>query len=163
LIVHDEDTIHSALRRPFRREPYELLHAFDAAEAWALLEAHPDVAMVLCDHYMPGTHGLDLLKEVRVTHPEIKTLILTAQADLQLVIAAINEGRIHRSLTKPWDPEELRREVRSLFGGDGPDLARLQETAEIERRLREQMLPPRDEETGAFIIEADALGGGDAL
>lgn len=153
LIVDDEEPIHKALRRTFRREPYDLLHAFDAAEAWNILQKHPEISAVLSDQYMPGMHGLDLLCEIRSRHPHLATVLLTAQADLDLVIRAINEGRIHRFFTKPWDGEDLREEMRQLLHGDlraGSSPSALQDA---ERRLQEELMPERDE-SGAFIIEA---------
>ncbi len=152
--MDDEETIHRALQRTFRREPFKLLHAYDAAEAWGILERHPEVDLIICDHYMPGTHGLDLIKDVRARHPRVTTILLTAQADLNLVISAINEGRIHRFFTKPWDNEEMRRVLNELLYGGNVRAQRVEAMAEGERRLAEELLPRRDETTGAFIIEA---------
>lgn len=138
-----------------RREPYELLHAYDAAEASALLERRPDIAGLLCDHYMPGTHGLDLLIEIRSRFPDLVAVLLTAQADLELVMAALNDGHIHRFLTKPWDPEDLRLQMRRLMFStaaqrEQPDSER---AARAERKLRAELMPLRDTQTGAFIID----------
>ena len=138
--------------RTFRREPYELLHAYDAAEAWALIERHRDIGAIICDHYMPGTHGLDLLKEIRALKPGIVTILLTAQADLQLVISAINEGQIHRFFTKPWDANQLRTELRKLLSDGGHDMEQLDALARSEQKLRRELMLDRDE-SGAFIIE----------
>ena len=154
LIVDDEETIHRALARTLRREPYELLHAYDAAEAATMLVERDDIACVICDHYMPGTHGLDLLIGIRGRFPEIVTILLTAQADVELVMAALNDGRIHRFVTKPWDNEELRELLRTLLGMGEEDAARARTQAVVakERRLRAEMMPMRDRD-GAFIID----------
>jgi DNA-binding NtrC family response regulator len=155
LVVDDEETIHRALQRTLRREPYDLLFAYDAAEAWAVLSHHPEVDAVICDHYMPGTHGLDLLGEIRRLRPEVGTVLLTAQADLKLVIAAINDGHVHRFFTKPWDPDGLRAELRELLA----ELAAapkpgVRPGARTAARLRdEKMLPDQDAVSGAFIID----------
>jgi len=151
LIVDDEAIIHRGLTRTFRREPYRLLHAYDAAEAWAILESHPEVDGVLCDHYMPGTRGLELLMEVRRRYPELKTILLTAQADLQLVIRAINDGHVHRFYTKPWNSNQLRVEIAALL--DGRPVEAVQAEMSLADRLRTEMLPMQDAETGAFILE----------
>lgn len=150
--MDDEETIHKALKRTLRREPYDLIHAYDAAEASALLERRSDIAAIVCDHYMPGTHGLDLLIGIRARYPALVTVLLTAQADLELVMAALNEGHIHRFLTKPWDPEDLRSQLRRLvFASDGEPAAA--GAARTEERLREELMPLRDTQTGAFIID----------
>ena len=157
LIVDDEETIHKALKRTLRREPYDLLHAYDAAEASALLEQRDDITAVLCDHYMPGTHGLDLLIEIRNRYPKLVTVLLTAQADLELVMSALNDGHIHRFMTKPWDPDSLRGQLRKLIFSDIASLERpcSDRAAKAEDKLREELMPMRDTQTGAFIIDPD--------
>lgn len=152
--MDDEETIHRALERTFRREPYEILHAYDAAEAWEIVQRGPELTAIICDQYMDGTHGLDFLKQVRAKHPEILTVLLTGHADLRLVIQAINDGHVHRFFTKPWEPDALRRDLRQMIQV-GPEAARHAGCEEdTEQRMAEQLLPKRDEETGAFIIDA---------
>jgi DNA-binding NtrC family response regulator len=153
LIVDDEPSIHKALVRTLRREPYELLHAYDAAEAAAIIEQRAEIVLVICDHYMPGTHGLDLLRDLGNRHPELVTVLLTAQADLELVMAALNEGHISRFFTKPWDPDELRESLRGALA----EAAGATEATPAEKlaaqRLQEEMTLLRDTGTGAFIID----------
>jgi DNA-binding NtrC family response regulator len=156
LIVDDEESIHKALERTLRREPYEVLHAYDAGEAEAILRQRSDVLAVVCDHYMPGTPGLDFLLHVRRARPSLVAILLTAQADLQMVITAMNEGRLHRFFTKPWDGDELRRSLRILLGiDDAPDAARDARAKEREERIRKAMAPMQDS-TGAWVIEPPA-------
>ncbi len=151
--MDDEETIHRALQRTLRREPYELRHAFDAAEAEAILDGRPDVRAVVCDHYMPGTPGLDWMLHVRRKRPKVVSILLTAQADLQMVLTAMNEGRLHRFFTKPWDGDELRAALRKLLKIDRGDPVDLRERVRTEEvRLGREFLPDQDE-TGAFVIE----------
>jgi DNA-binding NtrC family response regulator len=153
LIVDDEESIHKALERTLRREPYEILHASDAGEAEAILGQRADVRAVICDHYMPGTPGLDWLLHVRRTRPSLVAILLTAQADLQMVITAMNEGRLHRFFTKPWDGDEVRRALRVLLGiADSPDAEKSDRAREREERIRKAMAPMQDS-TGAWVIE----------
>jgi len=154
LIVDDEETIHRALVRTFRREPYEILHAYDAAEAWDLLLHGPCVSLVISDHYMDGTYGLDLLQEVRAKFPHIATVLLTGHADLRLALRAINQGLLHRFFTKPWEPEPLRQDIRELLATDPSAKPRVDPSMKIERQLAADLLPEREAGTGAFIIEA---------
>ena len=155
LVVDDEETIHRALERTLRREPYEVLHAYDACEAEAVLARDDEIRAVLCDHYMPGTPGLEFLIHMRRKRPGTVALLLTAQADLQMVITAMNEGRLHRFFTKPWDGDELRRALRDLLGIAAPadDEDRLARVRAEEDRLRKELLPRQDAD-GAFVIEA---------
>jgi len=154
LLVDDEETIHRALDRTLRREPYEILHAYDSAEAAAILDKHPEIRAVVCDHYMPGLPGLDFLLHLRRKRPELIAILLTAQADLALVIAAINEGHLHRFITKPWDAEELRRALRVLLGLETVPVDEVRrKVAQEEARIRRQLVPMQDAD-GAFLIEA---------
>ena len=158
LIVDDEETIHRALKRTLRREPYDLLHAYDAAEASAILGSHDEIAGIICDHYMPGTHGLDLLIEIRKRYPDLVTILLTAQADLQLVMSALNDGHIHRVLTKPWDNDDLRKQLRETFReAENPVQGKAREMSDTERKLRDELMPLRDTTSGAFIIDPEDL------
>ena len=123
-----------------------------------MLQQNPDIVGIISDHYMPGTRGLDLLTEVRTKLPHVITVLLTAQADLQLVIDAINQGRVHQFVTKPWNSVALRVRLRELLFGeveDGPTQLR---SACAETQMAEDLLPQRDEETGAFIIDMPDMG-----
>lgn len=154
LLVDDEETIHRALDRTLRREPYEILHAYDSAEAAAILEQQPGIRAVVCDHYMPGLPGLDFLLHVRRKRPDLIAILLTAQADLALVIAAINEGHLHRFITKPWDADELRRSLRVLLGLEAVPASEVRrKVAQDEERIRRELVPMQDAD-GAFIIHA---------
>jgi DNA-binding NtrC family response regulator len=152
LIVDDEESIHRALERTLRREPFELLHAFDAAEAEAILGQRSDVRAVVCDHYMPGTPGLEFMMHLRRRRPGLVAILLTAQADIHMVLTAMNEGRLHRFFTKPWDGDELRGALRTLLGL-APAASDAAQEAETQERLRRATVPKRDED-GAWVIEA---------
>lgn len=106
LIVDDEESIRSALRRVLRRS-YQLSFAASGAEALQLLRRErPDV--ILSDHLMPEMTGLELLKRCRLLYPGMGRVILTGQAEMTMVISAINEGSVFKFLTKPWDIDELK-------------------------------------------------------
>ena len=75
LIVDDQESVHRALGLSLRREPYEILHAYDAAEAFHLLEQHPEVRGIISDHNMPGLSGVEFLIQVRLKWPESVTSV----------------------------------------------------------------------------------------
>ncbi|MSP74382.1 MAG: response regulator [Myxococcales bacterium] len=107
LIVDDEASVRSALHRTLRKEPYRLSMAESAAEALQIMrDDRPD--LLVTDHLMPQMTGLDLLRRVRLTYPDVGRILLTGQAELETVVAAINEGEIFRFLRKPWDDTELK-------------------------------------------------------
>lgn len=107
LIVDDEASVRSALRRCLRKEPYRISLAESAAEALQMMrDDRPDV--LITDHLMPQMTGMDLLRRVRLLYPDVARIVLTGQAELETVVAAINEGEVFRFLRKPWDDNEVK-------------------------------------------------------
>ena len=92
-----------------------------AAEARDVLEdldaSGEMIAMLVCDHIMPGMNGVDFLIEVngdeRFKHT--KKILLTGLATHRDAIIAINEASVDRYLEKPWDSQELIDTVRTLL------------------------------------------------
>ena len=113
LAVDDEPNILAALRRVFRATGWRILTAGNANEALALLAAQP-VDAVLSDMRMPGMDGAQLLEQVSHRWPHTARLLLTGQADLASTIAAINHGRLHRYIAKPWNDDELVLTLRQV-------------------------------------------------
>src|SRR3954451_3632362 len=111
--VDDEPAVLAAVARDLRRgfgEHYRILRATSGAEALDLLRqlrARGDqVAMLIADQRMPGMSGTEYLVEARKLVPDAKRLLLTAYADTEAAIAAINEVALDYYLLKPWDPPE---------------------------------------------------------
>jgi response regulator RpfG family c-di-GMP phosphodiesterase len=71
-----------------------------------------DVHIIMTDQRMPKITGVDFLKAVRLGHPQAIRMLFTGYADLDSVVAAINQGHIFQFLKKPWRPEELLAAVR---------------------------------------------------
>ncbi len=113
LAVDDEPNILAALRRLFRATGWRILTAERAEEALALL-ATEAVDAVLSDMRMPGMDGVQFLERVSQGWPRTARLLLTGQADLGSTIDAINRGRLHRYITKPWNDEELLLTLRQV-------------------------------------------------
>src|SRR5208283_1020624 len=68
-----------------------------------------EVAILLTDQRMPGTSGVELAATVRDEFPDTIRLLITAYADLDSAIDAINWGQVHKYLRKPWDIRELKQ------------------------------------------------------
>ncbi|MDO8688446.1 MAG: response regulator [Dehalococcoidia bacterium] len=111
LFVDDETDILDALSRVFRKEGYRIRVATSAIEGWALLAVEPS-DLIVCDQNMPGVTGVEFLTRVEQDHPDTVRIVLTGHADAEAAIAAINHGKVHRFLTKPWRNDELRLMVR---------------------------------------------------
>ncbi len=83
--------------------------AKNATEGWEALQDHSDeIAVVLSDQRMPGETGVQLLKKVRENYPDIIRILVTAFADIDSAVDAVNEGAIYKYINKPWDIPELR-------------------------------------------------------
>ncbi|PJG58741.1 response regulator [Aeromonas cavernicola] len=72
------------------------------------------LALILCDHIMPGTLGVDFLVELnqRASTRASRKLLLTGQAGLEATVAAVNRGGLHYYLAKPWQLDTLQDAVR---------------------------------------------------
>src|SRR6201995_538064 len=113
LAVDDEPTVLAAVARDLRRgfgEHYRILRAGSGPEARELLgemrRRGESLAMIVADQRMPGMEGTELLVKARQIYPDAKRVLLTAYADTQAAIAAINEVSLDYYLLKPWDPPE---------------------------------------------------------
>ena len=111
LLVDDEVSIVKAMRRALRSEGYELCLAGNGQEALKTL-GERNIDVIVSDYRMPGMSGTELLTEVRNRHPSTIRIMLTGEADLQAVIAAINDGAIYKFLTKPWCNDNLRATLK---------------------------------------------------
>jgi signal transduction histidine kinase len=113
LVVDDEEEILKALRRQFRRN-YVVHIATSAEEGLKIMTENP-IQVIISDQRMPGMQGAEFFGKVKTEFPDAVRLLLTGYADIQAVIAAINDGNIFRYVTKPWDPVELDTIVREAF------------------------------------------------
>jgi two-component system response regulator AtoC len=106
LVVDDEPDNLDAIRFNFGKS-FSLLPAGSGEEALALVKQH-DIGVIVTDQRMPRMTGLELLKAAREIRPDAVGIIVTAFTDVDVLIEAINLGRIYRYVTKPWDAKELR-------------------------------------------------------
>ncbi len=113
LTVDDDREVLRAVERDLRRKyasEYRVLRAAsgtDALETLRELKLRNDVvALLLVDQRMPQMTGVEFLEKAVELYPEAKRVLLTAYADTDAAIAAINQVKIHHYLLKPWDPPE---------------------------------------------------------
>lgn len=133
LVVDDEpdvcDSVHDLLRREFR-----VLKARNAEEGFKLLHDE-EVHIIMTDQRMPRITGVELLSRVRTGHPQAVRMLFTGYADLDSIIAAINQGHIFKFLKKPWQPEDLEIAVRDA----AREYDRLVEQEDRMERLRNEL------------------------
>lgn len=115
LAVDDDPLVLQAIRRDLSRayaRRYRVLAAGSGAEGLRLLEAlqgrREDVALLITDQRMPDMTGVAFLGESRARFPRARRVLLTAYADTQAAISAINTARLSHYLLKPWDPPAER-------------------------------------------------------
>ncbi len=114
LLVDDEESILSALKRVLRREDYGVLTCNSGTDALALLEeSESAIGVVVSDFRMPSMNGIEFLSRVRALHPDTVRIVLSGYADAEMVQSAINQGEVYRFISKPWDEEELKTTIRA--------------------------------------------------
>jgi len=113
LAVDDDTSVLEAVVQDLRRHygaEYRVMRAASGQAALDTLEQlktrQEPVALLLSDQRMPGMTGVDFLERARPLYPEARRVLLTAYADTEAAIRAINTARIHYYLNKPWDPPE---------------------------------------------------------
>jgi thioredoxin reductase (NADPH) len=111
--VDDEPPVLAAVARDLRRgfgERFRILRAGSGAEALEMLRElrsrGDQVAMLIADQRMPAMPGTQYLLEARKLVPDAKRVLLTAYADTEAAIEAINDVALDYYLLKPWDPPE---------------------------------------------------------
>jgi PAS domain S-box-containing protein len=114
LLAEDEETVRNLAERSLRGYGYEVLVARDGAEAVALCEAHPEIAIAVLDVVMPRMGGKEALDDMRRRRPDLKALFTSGYST----------DRIHESfvllpgiefLPKPYGPASLARRVRQVL------------------------------------------------
>src|SRR5919107_2507937 len=115
LAVDDDPAVSQAIMRDLRARyaaDYRVIAARSGAEALRMLEEltlrDRSVALVVSDQRMPEMTGIEMLSEVRRLSPETKLLLLTAYADTDVAIRAINDIALDYYMFKPWDPPSER-------------------------------------------------------
>ncbi|MGA2807047.1 MAG: FAD-dependent oxidoreductase [Terracidiphilus sp.] len=113
LAVDDDLSVLEAVVQDLRRHYGATYRVMRAASGQAALDIlaqlktrQEPVALLLSDQRMPGLSGVDFLGRARELYPDARRVLLTAYADTEAAIRAINTARIHYYLNKPWDPPE---------------------------------------------------------
>jgi len=110
LIVDDEQSATKYLSKQLMRmqNHFDIRCAADASEALTILRQEGDrIAVLMTDQRMPGMKGLQLINEMRQTHPYITRILTSAYGELDVAMGAVNQGRIFRYQKKPWQAASL--------------------------------------------------------
>jgi len=115
LTVDDDAAVSQAITRDLRRQygaEFQVVPARSGAEAITVLSEFAlrdrQVALIASDQRMPVMTGVEFLEQARPLAPEAKLVLLTAYADTDVAIKAINDIGLDHYLLKPWDPPQER-------------------------------------------------------
>jgi thioredoxin reductase (NADPH) len=115
LTVDDDAVVSQAITRDLRREYAQRFRVVRAESGHSALEilrelrlAEQEVAMLLADHRMPEMTGVEFLEQSLELFPNAKRVLLTAYADIDAAIRAINTVGLDYYLVKPWSPPEQK-------------------------------------------------------
>lgn len=113
MAVDDDTSVLEAVVQDLRRKYAQQYRVVRAASGQAALDTcvqlkqrQEPVALFLSDQRMPGMTGVEFLSQAITMYPDAKRVLLTAYADTEAAIRAINTAKIHYYLNKPWDPPE---------------------------------------------------------
>ena len=113
LTVDDDEQVRNAVERDLKRhfrQTYRIVKASSGAEGLETLrqlkKRNDAVALFLVDQRMPEMSGTEFLAEARLVYPEARKVLLTAYADTEAAISAINAVGLDHYLMKPWTPAE---------------------------------------------------------
>jgi DNA-binding NtrC family response regulator len=124
LVVDDEAAVRRALTSALQRAGYSVMATDNGRQALELLQENT-IDLIISDHHMPELSGIDLLKLVRVRHPHVVRIIITADKEPDTAVRSINESEVYRFIAKPWNDSDLRTIMHFAF-----------ETIRLEREKR---------------------------
>lgn len=118
LVVDDEPDVEALVTQKFRRQvrkgELEFVFAHDGQHALDVLQADPDIVMVLSDINMPRMDGLTLLEQLNEQHQSLKTVIVSAYGDMGNIRTAMNRGAFD-FVTKPIEFDDLEATIRKTL------------------------------------------------
>ena len=114
-ILYVDDEIHNltTFKATFRTD-YEI-HICESADLAMKVLEERDIDLIITDQRMPKITGIEFLESIIDKYPDPARIILTGYSDLGLVINAINRGRIHYYMTKPWVMGELKNCIEIVY------------------------------------------------
>jgi signal transduction histidine kinase len=140
LYVDDEENNLVAFRANFRKI-YNVFTADSGKKGLELLKENP-VEIIISDQRMPDMTGVEFLEQTVDLYPESIRLLITGQADIEVVIEAINRGQVSKYIQKPWDWDKLSIAI---------DYCVTLYTSRIELKLKNEELEKINEELNRFV------------
>ncbi len=110
LVVDDEEIVIKSCLRIFEGEDYEIEAVQDGRDALRKIEEHPYDVIIL-DIMMPNIGGLEVLRRVKETHPDVDVIMVTGLSQIDTAVQAMKLGAFDY-ISKPFEPDEIRLVVQ---------------------------------------------------
>ncbi|WAL60395.1 SpoIIE family protein phosphatase [Thermocoleostomius sinensis] len=136
MVVDDESDNLDLLYRTFRRE-FEVFRADSGIKALQILEQEGEMGIIISDQRMPRMNGTEFLSRTVQLYPDTIRILLTGYTDVEDLVGAINQGKVFKYITKPWNPQELETIVRQA--AETYQVVK-QRTSELHRILRRESI-----------------------
>lgn len=153
LIIDDEDGLRHTLTRVLKIAGCQVSGASDGPQALNLIKSTP-LDLVYLDIHLPSMNGLEVLQNIRASHPNLPVILFTAHASLQSAVEAIRLGATDY-LVKPIDPEVFIARTRVILEEQAVErrkriireqIVSLQKELDV---LEDQSTPPQDKTLAA--------------
>jgi DNA-binding NtrC family response regulator len=105
LIVDDEEVLRDVLEVVLRRENFDVVSAASGEEALSMLDGE-EVDLIILDVMLPGISGIDTLRAIRISNPNLPVIVITASSSIDGAIEAMKHGAFHY-IPKPFRNEEV--------------------------------------------------------
>lgn len=114
LYVDDEPGNLVGFKSTFR-QLYDIKTASSGKEGIEVLDANPEIEIIITDQRMPEMTGVEFLSAIKDKHTEPIRILLTGYTDFSALVEAINKGQIYRYLQKPWNEDEIKVVVTQAY------------------------------------------------
>jgi response regulator RpfG family c-di-GMP phosphodiesterase len=156
LLVDDNADMLDAVRRTIAQPPREVFATTDPFEAADML-GKSDFHLVISDLQMPGLNGHEVLRRAKYACPDAVRIMLTGVDDIAEVKRAINESEVHRFISKPFEPAELRAAVAGAIAFRKELVERQRATLDATKRL-ETVRQIESESPGLTVVHRNEAG-----
>ena len=118
LVVDDSSTMRRIIKNTLSRLGHkDVLEGADGVEGWSVLDANPDVEMLITDWNMPEMNGLELVVKVRADDrfTDLPIIMVTTEGGKAEVITALKAG-VNNYIVKPFTPQILKEKLGAVMG-----------------------------------------------
>lgn len=114
LVVDDELILLKVVESTLKKQPYGVITTDSVQQALEILKSE-EIAAVISDYKMPKIKGVEFLEKVRKEYPSVIRIMMTAYAELDVSIEAINRVGVFRFVQKPWEQIEFLNTIESAL------------------------------------------------